>query len=87
MIEAENTGVEFADDYTAWWIANEVTNPRFEQEYAETPLSEIPGGTRETRPTDTPVRTGAHTPLTVDASDSDGGDGAYLSVHEANLDD
>jgi len=85
VIEAENTGVEFADDYTAWWIRNEVTNPRFEQEYAETPLSEIPGGTRETRPTGTPVRTGAHTPLTVDADDGDGG--AYLSVHEANLDD
>jgi len=85
VIEAENTGVAFADDYTAWWIGNEVTNPRFEQEYAETPLSEIPGGTRGTRPTDTPIRTGAHTPLTVDASDGDGG--AYLSVHEANLDD
>ncbi len=85
VIEAENTGVAFADDYDAWWIANEVTNPRFEQEYAETPLSEIPGGTRETRPTGTPIRTGAHTPLTVDASGD--GDGAYLSVHEANLDD
>ncbi|EMA63525.1 glycoside hydrolase family 97 catalytic domain-containing protein [Halorubrum kocurii] len=81
VIEAENTGVAFADDYDAWWIGNEVTNPRFEQEYAETPLSEIPGGTRRTRPTDTPIREGAHTPLTVDAGD------AYLSVHEANLDD
>lgn len=81
VIEAENTGVAFADDYDAWWIGNEVTNPRFEQEYAETPLSEIPGGTRPTRPTDTPIREGAHTPLTVDAGD------AYLSVHEANLDD
>nr|WP_049911169.1 glycoside hydrolase family 97 catalytic domain-containing protein [Halorubrum lipolyticum] len=87
VIEAENTGVEFADDYDAWWIANEVTNPRFEQEYAETPLSEIPGGTRPTQPTDTPIRTGAHTPLTVDAGDADGSGGAYLSVHEANLDD
>ncbi|MDZ5811899.1 glycoside hydrolase family 97 catalytic domain-containing protein [Halorubrum sp. AD140] len=81
VIESENTEVAFAEDYDAWWIANEVTNPRYEQEYAETPLSEIPGGTRETRPTDTPIRTGAHTPLTVDAGD------AYLSVHEANLDD
>ena len=81
VIESENTGVAFAGDYDAWWIRNEVTNPRFEQEYAETPLSEIPGGTRETRPTGTPIRTGAHTPLTVDAG------GAYLSVHEANLDD
>ncbi|WP_176451310.1 glycoside hydrolase family 97 catalytic domain-containing protein [Halorubrum sp. Ea8] len=81
VVESENTGVAFAGDYDAWWIRNEVTNPRFEQEYAETPLSEIPGGTRETRPTGTPIRTGAHTPLTVDAGD------AYLSVHEANLDD
>ena len=81
VIEAENTGVAFADDYDAWWIGNEVTNPRFEQEYTETPLSEIPGGTRSTRPTDTPIREGVHTPLTVDAGD------AYLSVHEANLDD
>ena len=81
VVASENTGVDFADDYDAWWIRNEVTNPRFEQEYEETPLSEIPGGSRETRPTDTPVRIGAHTPLTVDAGD------AYLSVHEANLDD
>ncbi|WP_345782480.1 glycoside hydrolase family 97 catalytic domain-containing protein [Halorubrum sp. DM2] len=81
VVVSENTGVDFADDYDAWWIRNEVTNPRFEQEYSETPLSEIPGGTRTTRPTDTQVRTGAHTPLTVDAGD------AYLSVHEANLDD
>ena len=81
VIASENTGVDFADDYAAWWIENAVTNPRFEQEYAETPLSEIPGGTRETRPTSTQIRTGAHTPLTVDAGD------AYLSVHEANLDD
>ena len=81
VVASENTGVDFADDYDAWWIRNEVTNPRFEQEYAETPLSEIPGGTRPTRPTGTQIRTGAHTPLTVDAGD------AYLSVHEANLDD
>jgi len=81
VIDSENTGFDFTDDYDAWWIRNEVTNPRFEQEYAETPLSEIPGGTRPTRPTDTTIREGAHTPLTVDAGD------AYLSVHEANLDD
>ncbi len=83
VLTAENTGFEFADDYTAWWIANEVTNPRFEQEYVETALSEIPGGSRETRPTDTPVRNGAHTPLTVQADDGD----AYLSVHESDLED
>lgn len=81
VVVSENTGVDFADDYAAWWIENRVTNPRFEQEYAETPLSEIPGGSDERRPTGTPMRRGAHTPLTVDAGD------AYLSVHEANLDD
>jgi hypothetical protein len=81
VITSENTGVDFADDYDAWWIANAVTNPRFEQEYAETPLSDIPGGSGPRRPEDTPMRNGAHTPLTVDAGD------AYLSVHEANLDD
>lgn len=81
VVTSENTAVEFAGDYTAWWIRNEVTNPRYEQEYEETPLSEIPGGTRETRPTDTPLRNGAHTPLTVEADD------VYLSVHEANLED
>ncbi|MEZ3167272.1 glycoside hydrolase family 97 catalytic domain-containing protein [Halorubrum ejinorense] len=81
VIDSENTGLDFADDYDAWWIRNEVTNPRFEQEYAETPLSEIPGGSEPRRPTGTQMREGAHTPLTVDAGD------AYLSVHEANLDD
>ncbi|WP_423998201.1 glycoside hydrolase family 97 catalytic domain-containing protein [Halorubrum trapanicum] len=81
VVDSENTGVDFANDYDAWWIRNEVTNPRFEQEYAETPLSEIPGGSDDRRPNDTPMRDGAHTPLTVDAGD------AYLSVHEANLDD
>ncbi|AEH38293.1 glycoside hydrolase family 97 catalytic domain-containing protein [Halopiger xanaduensis] len=83
VLESENTAFAFADDYTAWWIRNEVTNPRFEQEYEETPLSEIPGGRRETRPTGTPMQTGAHTPLTVEAGDGD----AYLSVHEAGLED
>jgi len=81
VVVSENTGVDFVDDYTAWWIENSVTNPRFEQEYSETPLSAIPAGSEDRRPTDTPMRLGAHTPLTVDAGD------AYLSVHEANLDD
>ncbi|WP_122091161.1 glycoside hydrolase family 97 catalytic domain-containing protein [Halalkalicoccus subterraneus] len=81
VVTSENTGFDFADDYIAWWIRNEVTNPRFEQEYTESPLSEIPGGTRETRPTDTQIRNGTHTPLTVDAED------VYLSVHESNLAD
>ncbi|WP_066381935.1 glycoside hydrolase family 97 catalytic domain-containing protein [Halalkalicoccus paucihalophilus] len=83
VVTSENTGFAFADDYTAWWIRNEVTNPRFEQEYTESALSEIPGGTRETRPTATPMRNGAHTPLTVEAGDGD----VYLSVHESNLAD
>ncbi|ELZ13240.1 hypothetical protein C477_22330 [Haloterrigena salina JCM 13891] len=83
VVTSENTAFAFADDDTAWWIRNEVTNPRFEQEYEETPLSEIPGGSRETRPTGTPMRNGAHTPLTVEAGDGD----VYLSVHEADLED
>ncbi|WP_049893228.1 glycoside hydrolase family 97 catalytic domain-containing protein [Natronococcus jeotgali] len=82
VITSEHTEVDFAGDYTAWWIDNEVTNPRFEQEYAETPLSEVPGGERETRPTGTPMERGAHTPLTVRTDDD-----AYLSVHEADLED
>lgn len=81
VVTSENTGFDFDDNHTAWWIRNEVTNPRFEQEYTESPLSEIPGGTRETRPTGTELRNGAHTPLTVDAED------VYLSVHESNLAD
>ncbi|WP_096396193.1 glycoside hydrolase family 97 catalytic domain-containing protein [Halorubrum trapanicum] len=81
VIDSENTGVDFADDYDAWWIENAVTNPRFEQEYANTPLSEVSAGVDDRRPNGTPMRNGAHTPLTVDAGD------AYLSVHEANLDD
>ncbi|MFC6903819.1 glycoside hydrolase family 97 catalytic domain-containing protein [Halalkalicoccus tibetensis] len=81
IVTSENTSFDFDGDHTAWWIRNEVTNPRFEQEYTESPLSEIPGGTRETRPTGTELRNGVHTPLTVDAED------VYLSVHESNLDD
>ena len=81
VVASENTGVDFAEDYDAWWIENAVTNPRFEQEYANTPLSEVSAGVDNRRPNDTPMRNGAHTPLTVDAGD------AYLSVHEANLDD
>ncbi|XVH33740.1 glycoside hydrolase family 97 catalytic domain-containing protein (plasmid) [Haloferacaceae archaeon DSL9] len=82
VVTSENTEFNFADDYAAWWIRNEVVNPRFEQEYVETPLSEIPGGTRDALPTNTPLRSGAHTPLTVQAADD-----VYLSVHEANLED
>ncbi|MDG5817491.1 glycoside hydrolase family 97 catalytic domain-containing protein [Natronococcus sp. A-GB7] len=82
VVTAENTEFAFAGDYTSWWIPNEVVNPRFEQEYTETPLSEISGGSRETEPTGTPMRNGAHTPLTVRADDD-----AYLSVHEADLED
>lgn len=82
VITSENTQFDFAGDYTAWWMRNEVTNPRFEQEYEQTPLSAIPGGTRETRPTDTLLRNGAHTPLTMRTDDD-----VYMTVHESNLDD
>ncbi|WP_348533338.1 glycoside hydrolase family 97 catalytic domain-containing protein [Haloarcula marina] len=82
VVSSENTQFNFAGDYTAWWITNEFVNPRFEQEYTESKLSEIDAGTRTIRPTDNEIRTGAHTPLTVKA-----GENAYMSVHEANLDD
>jgi hypothetical protein len=82
VVRSENTRVNFAGDYTCWWIRNAFTNPRFEQEYTESPLSDVPAGTRSIRPSDTEIRTGAHTPLTVEASDD-----TYLSVHQANLDD
>jgi len=81
-ITSENTEWNFGGDYTSWWIRNEFTNPRFEQEYEETALSEIPAGSRTTGPNGNAVRTGAHTPLTMRADD-----GRYLSVHESNLDD
>jgi len=82
VISSENTEFDFSEDYTAWWIRNEFVNPRFEQEYRETPLSDISAGERSTGPNGNRVRTGAHTPLTMRASD-----GTYLSVHESNLDD
>ncbi|MFB6194409.1 MAG: glycoside hydrolase family 97 catalytic domain-containing protein, partial [Halobaculum sp.] len=81
-ISSENTEFNFAGDYTAWWIENEFVNPRFEQEYTESPLSDVPAGSRTTRPNDNTVRRGAHTPLTMRT-----GDGTYLSVHQANLTD
>ncbi|MEZ3114589.1 glycoside hydrolase family 97 catalytic domain-containing protein [Halobaculum sp. MBLA0147] len=81
-IESETTEFNFAGDYTSWWIENEWVNPRFEQEYTESRLSDIPAGGSTTRPNDNYVRRGAHTPLTVRADD-----GTYLSVHESNLDD
>ncbi|MBX0347071.1 glycoside hydrolase family 97 catalytic domain-containing protein [Haloarcula pellucida] len=82
VVSSENTQFNFAGDYTAWWIKNEFVNPRFEQEYTESKLSEIDAGTRTIRPNDNEIRTGAHTPLTIKA-----GENAYMSVHEANLDD
>nr|WP_305794499.1 glycoside hydrolase family 97 catalytic domain-containing protein [Halomarina rubra] len=81
-VTSENTEWRFGEDYTSWWIENEFTNPRFEQEYRETALSAIPAGAHTTRPNDNSVRRGAHTPLTMRASD-----GTHLSVHESNLDD
>ena len=82
VVTSENTQFDFGGDYDAWWIPNEFVNPRFEQEYQETTLSAIEGGTRTTRPNDNDVRNGAHTPFTVKADDD-----AYLSVHEADLTD
>ncbi|RLN01456.1 glycoside hydrolase family 97 catalytic domain-containing protein [Haloarcula sp. Atlit-7R] len=81
-ISSETTEFNFSGDYTAWWIENEYVNPRFEQEYTESSLSDIPAGNKTIRPNDNVVRAGAHTPLTMAA-----GDGTYLSVHESNLDD
>ncbi|MBX0321537.1 glycoside hydrolase family 97 catalytic domain-containing protein [Halomicroarcula sp. F13] len=82
VVASENTQYNFADDYTAWWIRNEFTNPRFEQEYRESSLSDVDAGTRSIQPNGNTVRTGAHTPFTIKA-----GDDAYMSVHEADLDD
>ncbi|USZ77990.1 glycoside hydrolase family 97 catalytic domain-containing protein (plasmid) [Halorussus vallis] len=82
VVTAENTRFAFDDDYDAWWIPNEFVNPRFEQEYQRTKLSEVESGTRTTRPNGNAVRNGAHTPFTVRA-----GEDAYLSVHEADLTD
>ncbi len=81
-IDSENTEFNFAGDYTSWWIENEWVNPRFEQEYTESSLTEIPAGGGTTRPNDNSVRRGVHTPLTVRTDDE-----TYLSVHESNLDD
>ncbi|WP_228546161.1 glycoside hydrolase family 97 catalytic domain-containing protein [Halegenticoccus tardaugens] len=82
VITSENTQFNFDGDYDAWWIQNEFVNPRFEQEYQRTTLSEVESGVRTSRPTDNTIRNGAHTPLTVKADKN-----AYLSVHEANLTD
>ncbi|WP_227380310.1 glycoside hydrolase family 97 catalytic domain-containing protein [Haladaptatus halobius] len=82
VVTSENTQFDFTDDYTAWWIGNEFVNPRFEQEYEETALSDVESGTRTARPNGNTIRNGAHTPFTVRADDD-----AYLSVHEADLTD
>ncbi|SHH64461.1 glycoside hydrolase family 97 catalytic domain-containing protein [Halobaculum gomorrense] len=82
VIRSENTQINFAGDYTCWWIRNAFTNPRFEQEYTESRLSDVAAGTRSIRPTGTEIRTGAHTPLTIEANDE-----TYLSVHQASLED
>lgn len=86
VVASENTEFAFADDYTGWWIENRFAQPenepgRFEAEYSETPLSEVPSGTESQVPGGASTREGVHTPFTVDA------DGVYLSVHEAALTD
>ncbi|MFC4359384.1 glycoside hydrolase family 97 catalytic domain-containing protein [Halobium salinum] len=85
VVTSENTEFDFAGDYTSWWIENRFAQPdgepgRFEAEYQETPLSEIPSGTEPQIPSGTPTKEGAHTPLTMRAAED-----AYLSVHEADL--
>lgn len=85
VIASENTEFSFAGDYTSWWIENRFAQPegepgRFEAEYQETALSEIPSGTEPQIPSGTPTKEGAHTPLTMKAAED-----AYLSVHEADL--
>lgn len=92
VITSENTEFNFSQDYTTWWVENTFINPRFEHEYTRTKLSEIPAGTKtiEVPDNDSPDgtyspngnsrRAGAHTPLTMRASD-----GTVLSVHESDL--
>jgi hypothetical protein len=85
VIASENTEFNFAGDYTSWWIENRFAQPedepgRFEAEYQETALSEIPAETEPQIPSGTPTKEGAHTPLTMKAAED-----AYLSVHEADL--
>jgi hypothetical protein len=88
VITSENTEFNFSSDYTSWWIPNAFINPRFESEYTESPLSDIPAGNVPietddgTSPNDNQKRAGAHTPVTMRADD-----GTYLSVHESDLDD
>ncbi len=80
-ITSENTELRFSSDYTCWYIENHLTNPRYEQEYTKTNLSDIPDGER-TSDHGNSIQQGAHTPLTMAAAD-----GTYLSVHESNLAD
>jgi len=88
VITSENTEFNFSSDYTAWWIPNAFLNPRFESEYTESALSDIPAGDAlvaaedGTSLNDNRKRAGAHTPLTMRADD-----GTYMSVHESDLDD
>jgi hypothetical protein len=87
VVASENTAFAFAGDYTSWWIENRFAQPdgepgRFEDEYAETPLSAVPAGTESQSPGGSAVREGVHTPLTLRTDE-----GTYLSVHEADLTD
>ncbi|MDS0282459.1 glycoside hydrolase family 97 catalytic domain-containing protein [Haloarcula onubensis] len=86
VLTGENTAFDFAEDYDCWWIENRFSQPegepgRFEDEYRETPLSELPSGRRSQLPGGAGTRRGVHTPLTIDAGE------LYLSVHEAALTD
>ncbi|WP_330633337.1 glycoside hydrolase family 97 catalytic domain-containing protein [Halocatena halophila] len=80
-ITSENTEFRFSSNYTCWYIENQLTNPRYEQEYTKTKISNAPAGERTSGHGNT-IQRGTHTPLTMDA-----GDGTYLSIHESNLAD
>jgi len=60
-ITAENTEFNFSSDYTAWWIPNAFLEPRFEDEYTESSLSDSwpatgtrPSSTRPSATTSSP---------------------------------
>ncbi|MFC7081247.1 glycoside hydrolase family 97 catalytic domain-containing protein [Halorussus caseinilyticus] len=80
-VTQENTGFDFAGDYTSWWIANNWNN--YEYLYNEDPLSQISGegdgnGNHDRKST----VDGVNTPFTMRVASD-----CYMSIHEANLTD
>jgi alpha-glucosidase len=69
-IEDELTAMHVAADPTTWWIRAYEWN-RYEYRYEETDLSD--------------AGYALHTPLTMDFSAGDAGEGPYVSIHEAAL--